>query len=554
MKTLRLIAYPAVLCGVVIAVFAAATTYGLCPFDDELYIVPRSPFTDVSQSIWMPLTYLSYALDRALGYGSIGFHTQSLLWHVASSLLLYCILVRLFKIRFAAFIATLVWAIHPLRVESVVWIASRKDVISTFMLLAALHAWIGKYKFPIWTFVFLVLGAMAKPSVMVFPLFAATLDLFFTQRCHSKECWFCVIALSIGIAIEGGHFQGVAATEFSSFIPLWYRLLNAVASLSIYIHHTLWPEGLAVQCFMRYPLPPRVSLIGILITGGVGCWLVRTAWAAFKEKRFDVISPEQAGIALFFISFGPFLGIAGFGYHAFADRFTIIPALGLSLTVAALLDRFLAERKRFLAVLGCFVVFALAFTAFNQTQYWQNTKTLMGHTLDVDGERNVPAHRVLGTAAWESRDMENTYLHLKAAFDAAWNEPIRNHLLLRGHWLIEACYETGRHSEGEDFYFLMKKWNLGITQGEGLHPSFAAADILFDAYSRVPERIDQAQCNFAKLQAELPDASVTHAVGYRLAALSGDEAAKNHFLEACLAEPEIPNGHNREWARRVLGK
>jgi len=317
----------------------------ICNYRQSLDSTRYTTFTDSG--------YVTYMLDYSLGWGYGGMHVQSILWHGACSVLLYFILYKLFESPLSAFIGALFWAIHPLRVESVVWIASRKDVVSTFFFLCALLSWVsaGKLKpvMTLWSFVFLLCGAMAKPSVMVFPVFAIAIDVFITHNHKDRHIYGCLMGFSIVLALVSAIIQNSGgACSLSSLIPLWYRCVNAIAALTIYLGNTVWPCALAMQCMIRYPHAPLFSILGIVILCVILASLGYIVYSRFHRCNGDWKTISCGGISsnsflvgmlIFFCSIVPFLGICGFGIHAFADRFTILPSIGFSIVVSAFLSR-----------------------------------------------------------------------------------------------------------------------------------------------------------------------------------------------------------------------
>ena len=451
--------------------YVCAYKYGLVNLDDYVYIPFRAElqrplewatwrtlFTDISDGIWMPLTWASYMLDYALwGDGNWGmFHLHSILLHGINAVLVFALLLKIVKLAdhtpaeldamnksawgaVWAALGAMLWAAHPLRVESVVWLASRKDVLSMMWLLLALLAWcgrrhtmhtenveteIGSYttgkarihfevgagqlrEINYWLSIgFFLIGAMAKPSVMCFPALCLLIDL-----CAARRVRVLGYVLPIGfagcLALFAGHAQAVGgATELLADVPLWHRLLGACAAFGLYLWHTVWPADLAVQCVNRWPELPRFWLPGLAITGCVAWWL----WRRWRTFGFDVAAWAWFTIAVF-----PMLGIATFGYHAFADRFTYIPAVGLSLGVTwgGVRAQFgneesgrkgmLVDKKIVRPILCGLIVLVVAFTwaSWRQVQFWRDEPTLFARTLEIDGDENGCAHGLLANWAFE---------------------------------------------------------------------------------------------------------------------------------------------------------
>jgi len=442
--------------------FGRATSYGLANCDDYDYVGTYSSVMDgvswkglswglthTEDGIWMPLTWLSYMLDYSLAGNKRSadgtwdenvyhvMHAHSVIWHGINAVLFFCFLLSLLTCAtgkgmpssgrlFVAALAAVLWAAHPLRVESVVWIASRKDVLSMAGLLAALLCWVkgrqtgGVIPFVCATF-FLVLGGMAKPSVMCFPVLAFLLDWFLLRREVRDPISFLkmlvphlapvLVAVALAASAQWMQRAGGCTVEFSD-MPFWARTLNAVVSFGVYLLHTVLPMGLAPQCMLRWPDLPRLMIPGFAIAGIAiwGLWLGGRVEAQRLKGIFGAgeISPRESlglrdfvllGGFWFAISVLPFLGFSAFGYHALADRFTYIPGLGLSVVLAGLVMwcpcRFVAR------VIGCCGMVALGILSWLQTGVWENDRRTWEHTIAVDGASNGVATAGLGLWYYE---------------------------------------------------------------------------------------------------------------------------------------------------------
>ena len=549
----------------VIAVFVPALRLGLCASDDYCYV--RScdfvtagltfhglfrAFADLSQSIWMPLTWLSYMLDYSIGWGEWGMHLMNVLLHAVNALLLFALLRRvactLGKGLFAelvAFVAAVIWAVHPLRVESVVWIASRKDELSTLFLLLAVLVWIGgsETRRTLFALSLVAVGAMAKPSVMVFPVFALALDWLVVGNVKRREAYVAAIALTAVIAWEASVGQGVEAMEYGRQIPLGYRLLNSVAALTIYIGNFLWPDPLAVQCMIRYPDRPAFSAVGSFVLTcmllGILVLAVRRVLEMSRTRDWKMLcagtqrmNTVLAGCLVLLGSFVPFLGIVGFGFHAFADRFTLLPSMGLSILILSLSVR---GGCRWLRGITFFILVAtipfLVLRTVDQVGYWKDDGTLFEHTIAVDGDRNVAAHRTCGIYYWEVKhDMEKVYVHLKKAYECAPNDYIRDQMGSCLHFLVEAMYETGRPKEAEDMYFEMRKWDYRQFRGLRHSMEFKSAEAMYLAHNG---RTKEAMDILDELEHSDPDFYITRNLAYYLAKADGKANLADRLRREC---------------------
>lgn len=563
---------------VTVSVFAAAARFGLCHCDDALYLCSdervmrglslsglKFALADVRQCIWMPLTYLTYMADYTFGWGYGGMHVQNILWHGGAAAVLFLLLRRLFGSPVAAMAGALLWSVHPLRVESVVWLASRKDVVSTFFVLAAALAWLkagrGAPKWLILSFACAILGAAAKPSAMLFPLLAVALDFLVTGERKPLAVYRAAGAFFLIVAAEAMAIQKLSgAGAYTALVPLPYRLLNALAAVTVYLGNFLWPDQLAPQCMLRYPAPPMWSPLGAAALGALLAALLCGAWkvvrrgvsASWRRPAGDAWSVALAGGGFFLCALVPFLGISGFGFHAFADRFTILPAIGLSLPVAVLLAR---TRRGAPRILVC-ALFAVACAGLcgatvRQVAFWESTERLVNRTLEVDGDRNIDAHRALGVYYWEyEHDMEKVHEHLSKAMECSWCEEVREMVGVSCHFLVEACYETGRREEAERYreWCRKKEWR-DFKDGPSLEYLMIEANRLLNEDG--PDSLEGARKILRELTATAPGNYITANVGYLVARRTGDRDAIRAALEKCAAcRGDICC--NNVWARRKL--
>lgn len=477
-KSLLLLFAVAVVFTATILPFFPANDFGLINLDDYWYVATHDPiikgmnfegikfaFTDLGESIWMPLTWLSYMFDHSLfGFGNWGaFHLHSIILHSINACLVFLLLLkisgkisdeRILKRVIVCVIGTLIWSVHPLRCESAVFIASRKDVLSFLFEIIALLCWFSRcgaglkrgIGFYCASIVFFILGAMAKPSVMTFPLLCLLIDIFILRKVRVVDYIipFCIAAVL-------GWFAGIAqaaggATENIFGTPFWWKIVNAATSTGLYILNTVFPAELAPQCVIKWPDWPRCFILGIAICAVFSGWLAwrgmrywngREDFTTVKWRGYDVEwsfgfrqDPVFAGLAWFALAVAPMLGIAGFGYHSMADRFTYIPAVGLSLAAVAILLKFFRRVPKAVTVLSVFPILVLCAMTWRQTGYWKDDLTLFSRTLQIDGDGNAPAHGILANWHFEfSHDLDKCVYHFEKAIES---QPR----------FIEACFQV----------------------------------------------------------------------------------------------------------------
>lgn len=453
--------------------FLRAWDYGLVNFDDFAYLVDHAEvrawsglaslkwcLTDTSEGIWMPLTWLSHAFDCAVfgeAYG--GFHVHSIVLHALNAVLVFVFLRELFAALrrpepppafLVLLVGTLLWAVHPLRCESVVAVSSRKDVLSFFWELCALVCWTrGSVRARGAALVLFAVGAMCKPSVMTFPALCLLVDGLL-GRVTDLRRYAAAAVLAAAVGLSAAVFQQTGHAPVGSLDePLWNRLLGACAAFGIYLRNTVWPDALAPQCLKRWPELPRFAVPGLVLSVA---WLAALGTVAVRcvRRRRIAFGVVPAGLAWFAVAVAPMLGVAKFGYHAYADRFTYIPSVGLSILLVAALDA-LYRRGRGVwaahAATGAAVlaVLALGVAAARQTGYWRDDRSLFTHTLEVDGDRNFYAHGVLGGWYFEfPHDLERCCRE----YGSLMRENIVASLPHFSTYVIALC-ELGRTEEAE---------------------------------------------------------------------------------------------------------
>lgn len=404
-------------------------------------------FSDISNGIWMPLVYLVYQADYTLREILLaivpqldGFqvaysiaHIQSVILHGINAILLFAFLCRLAPKKTAlAFGGAVIWAIHPLRVESVVWIASFKDVLSMSFFLGALSAWLdwrqtSRRTLFIRSHILFALACCAKPSVMTFPAVVFLLDALilgkvrlthFNRKTFMVYVPSLVIAIPVAILAQTAQISG-GATKFSAMVPFFYRTLNAVVSLGVYVRNLAWPSQLAVQCQLQWPQMPHFLVAGAILGSILVLSTLLTAIRLYKALRMDSLKDKLAEVGLLWGvgTILPMLGLSAFGGHAFADRFTYIPLVGVSIAILAIPNNF---RRLGLAILSCAALCFAAFT-IRQTSFWKDDLSLVMRTFEVDGDNNVIAHLNAGRYLFEHRqnldDIRKAVHHFTRAFE-----------------------------------------------------------------------------------------------------------------------------------------
>ena len=426
---------------ITVVVFGQTFRYDFVNYDDPGYVYQNTRITGglnlgniawsfghIHAENWHPLTTLSHMLDCQLhGLKASWHHFTNVLLHGICAILLFLALQRITGALWrSAFVAAL-FAVHPLHVESVVWIAERKDVLSGvfFMLTLLAYAYYARkpstWRYVVVAFV-LALGLMSKPMLVTTPFVLLLLDYWPLSRMgwgrkHSGSPLvklFVEKVPLIGMAAVSSTVTFLAqkhAIGWTEQLPMLARINNALASYVIYLRQMFWPTNLAV--FHPHPenrLPGwEITLAAIILIG--------ISIAAVILRR---VAPYFITGWLWYIGMlVPVIGLVQVGWQAHADRYTYLPQIGLYMAltwgVADLTASWRYQRVA-LGVFASLVVAALAWTAWLQTSYWRDSETLFKHALAITG-RNDVAENNLGILFLDRGDPDQAISHLKTAID-----------------------------------------------------------------------------------------------------------------------------------------
>ncbi len=392
------------LAAIVFLAYLPTLQNGFTGYDDPDYVTSNShvntglsavnvlwAFTAEHAGNWHPLTWLSHMADCSLfGLAPEGHHLVSLLLHIANTLLLFLWLSAATGARGRSACVALLFGLHPVHVESVAWVAERKDVLSTLFLMLALLAYTAYVRNPGVARYALVAGLfaaglMSKPMLVTFPLLLLLIDWWPLRRTLSlrdKLPLAILSALSCAVTVWAQQRGGtIAATEQ---LPLLPRLSNAAVSYLRYIAMTLWPTHLAVF----YPFPEALPLWAAVASALV--------LAAISVLAFRVRNQRPwlaAGWCWYLLTLLPAIGLVQVGMQAMADRYLYIPMTGLLIALVWEVQDRLPARLSIPA--AGVAAAACAVLTFQQAQVWKDGATLFAHAIAVtDG--NFVAHDNLG--------------------------------------------------------------------------------------------------------------------------------------------------------------
>jgi Tfp pilus assembly protein PilF len=434
-----------------LAVYGQLRNHQFINYDDNVYVYDNPPvqagltlkglawaFTTNHAGYWLPLTWLSHMLDCQLfGLNPGDHHLTNLVFHMANSLLLFLWLLYLTPSLGCSFMVAALFALHPMHVESVAWVAERKDVLSTFFWLLTMWAYIWYVKRPglgryLLILVGFSLGLMAKPMLVTLPFVLLLLDYWPLARLSFQGGRAAAAASpppGPGVALkrlvwEKAPLFGLAALfSLVTFytqkavgalwtgktLPFTMRLANALVAYVSYLGKMFWPARLAVL----YPHPGPNLPLWPAVAAGLG--LAALSFLALRLARRHPYLP--VGWLWYLGTLVPVIGLVQVGRQAMADRFTYVPSIGLFIAVvwgtAALAARWRAPR--FLLPVGAGVVLsALAVCSWVQVGYWRDSISLYEHTLKVTGSNPVIQNN-LGEAWAAQGQLAQAVAHYRAA-------------------------------------------------------------------------------------------------------------------------------------------
>ena len=405
-------------------VYAQVRTFDFINFDDNVY-VPGNPhvsggltlsgivwaFSTVDYFYWQPLTWLSHMLDcQWYGLWAGGHHLTSVLLHIANSLLVFFVFRRMTGAHWRSAMVAGLFALHPLRVESVAWIAERKDVLSCFWFLVALWAYVrfaerpshGRYR---WVLAALVMGLMSKPMLVTAPLLFLLVDYWPLGRVAYLEKVPMLFLAAVASLLTAIGQKRMGAMDWARHIPLSLRAENALVSYVRYLAKTVWPARLAI--FYPYPaaIPPwKVWGAALLLVS-----LTAAALWAGRRRRY-----LAAGWLWFLLALLPAIGLVQVGLQSMADRFSYIPLIGLFAAAVWGAARLFENHRRLAAIMAAVVLAACGVRSWAQTRTWRDSVTVFAHALEITGESSV-SHRFLGVALADRGEIDAALPHLAAA-------------------------------------------------------------------------------------------------------------------------------------------
>lgn len=434
-------------------------------FDDNRYVTENlnvqsgiSPegmkwaFTTKDIGLWNPLIWVSLMMDYQLfGLQAGGYHLTNLMFHIFSTLLLFWVFNRMTGALWKSAFVAAFFALHPLHVESVAWIAERKDILSAFFWMLTLCCYVyytekisaTRYLLTIFSF---VLALMSKPMVVTLPLVLILLDYWPLGRFRIKEkmnfkgffqekdhLWLFYekipfFILSAALAIMTLFYSPEKQNMMQDapdikYFPLLARLANAPVAFVDYLKKTFWPYDLA----FLYPFVENIPIWQIATSSLIIITITVFVVILFKKRPYLFF-----GWFWFAIVIAPVIGIIQISVstpYAMADRYHYLPSIGLSVMLAWGVPFFFKSeilRRNILFPMGIIFIALIALMSWKQCSYWMNTETLFKHALRITQDNSL-AHSNLGPYLVEAGKIKEAIYHydkalrIKPYFPAAYN-------------------------------------------------------------------------------------------------------------------------------------
>src|SRR5881398_2575296 len=413
-------------------VFGQTVRYDFVNFDDDRYVYANPTitsglsvhglihaFSSKHAGNWHPLTTMSHMLNCQLwGLRAGGHHLTNIVLHTIAVVLLFLVLQQMTgAIWQSAFVAA-IFAIHPLRVESVVWIAERKDVLSGVFFMLMLLAYVHYVRSPsvrrylVVVFV-LACGLMSKPMLVTLPFVLLLLDYWPLDRIRGQLRRrmlekIPLIALS-AISSIATFVAQKGAVGWTEQLPILERIDNAVVSYVLYIWQMLWPLRLAVF----YPHPENRLPLWEIICSLLFLISISVVAIALRKQRPYLIT----GWFWYLGMLVPVIGLVQVGWQGRADRYTYLPQIGLYIAVtwaAADLTALWRHRRAIVSTAATLAVGLLSLRAWAQTSYWRYSETLFKHALAVTTNNDV-AENNLGIVYLQQAKLDKAISLLQAA-------------------------------------------------------------------------------------------------------------------------------------------
>ena len=572
------------LAAVTLAIFWGARQCQFVNYDDPAYITSnqaiqhgltaqsvRWAFASGDASNWHPLTWLSHLADvQMYGMEPAGHHFTSILLHACNGALLFLILRSMTGAYWRSLVVAALFALHPLRVESVAWVSERKDVLSTFFWMLTVGAYVAfaqkfkvqgsKFKvFYALSLLFFACGLMSKPMLVTLPLVLLLLDYWPLRRMELglsrlvvEKVPFLVLAAASSLVTFFVQRSGGAVSSLAG-VPIGARMGNALVSYVRYIAKILWPVGLSPL----YPHPgywPWWKIAGsVLLLAAITIWVV----LRIRAQPYLAI-----GWFWFVVTLAPVIGLVQVGIQSMADRYSYVPCIGvLIMLVWGAYDCF-GAKLRLLLTASALAIAACCVLTPRQVAYWRTSESLFLHAVAVT-DNNYLAYNNLGFDFSNRGETERAmgYYQKSLAINPNYDEAHNN--------LGFALAALGRYTEATNEYIKALSLNphlteahnnLGIALGNlglvdaGIHeyqvaleenPRHAGAHNNYGVALAMKGNVDDAIAQFRLSIACQENYLSAHSDLANALAMKGDIEGAIREYEFCLkADPKDARVHN----------
>lgn len=376
-------------------------------------------FTEIVSYNYHPLTVLSLAIDYSIdGANAKVFHTTNLIFHLLNCVLVFLFIFRLTKGKsMVAFISALLFAIHPMHVESVAWVTERKDLLYTFFFLLALLQYL-KYirsnqKKSYWlAFAWALCSFLSKPAAMTLPLVLPLLD-YFEGRKFNMKVWLekvPFLLLAIGFGVLTYLIQNESAVRSFEEIPLFKRFFFAGYAFNVYLFKFFLP--LKLSALHAYPAFYEIS--GIFYAMPViALSILGAGYYYFKNNKAVIF-----GFLFFLLTISITLQLVSFGAAIYSERYSYLPYIGLGFLIGILYQHLIDKKKgKPILVRGLFAAFSLLLCVFcwQQVKIWKNGETLWTQVIENSDRMVSPAYKNRGTYYKSIGEIQKAIIDLEKA-------------------------------------------------------------------------------------------------------------------------------------------
>ena len=436
-------------------VYSQIQNHEFINFDDDKYVTVNPnvqtgitsesikwAFTTLYSYAWHPMTWISHMLDYHLfGLHPKGHHLSSLLLHIVNALLLFMVLLKMTGALWQSGFVAVMFALHPINVESVAWISQRKNVLSTMFWLLTIWAYIQYAKKPRikrygLIVLFFALGLMSKPMLVTLPFVLLLLDYWPLRRLKlgqdedndeiTENYTFNGLSISQLVCEKIPLFLLVAGTSIVTFFgqesggaiqhdvfTLQARLTSAMVSYLEYLEKMLWPKGLAVL----YPHPINT----LAVWKGMLCGMALMGITAISIRFIRKAPYFAVGWFWYLGTLVPVIGIVQVGWASMGDRYAYVPLIGIFIIVAWGLPELMAKwryKEKVLSISVGIIISAFLVITWEQVSHWKNSITIFKHAIGVTDKKYstfAPIHNNLGTALFNERKIEEAISNFKTA-------------------------------------------------------------------------------------------------------------------------------------------